>query len=176
MFPDGRRVVSCDGDFDGNPGVLKVWDIATGRCVATLEGHSDFVRCGVHCTFVMMCLRRRSMVLPSYRTGGASCLGRTTRRSRCGTWRPASAWRRCEGTRITCVARRPLYFVMMCLRCRSRALRCFRTGGASCLGRATTRSRCGTSRPANAWRRCEGTRVGCVARRPLYFCDDVSSS
>ena len=50
----------------------------------TLEGHSDAVRCGVHCTFVMMRLRRRSMVLPSYRTGGASCLGRATRRSRCG--------------------------------------------------------------------------------------------
>ena len=35
---------------------LKVWDVATGKCVATLKGHSREVRCGVHCTFVM---RRR---------------------------------------------------------------------------------------------------------------------
>ena len=60
----------------------------------TLEGHSNWVRCGVHCTFVMIWLRRRSSALPSPRTGGASCLGRTTGRSRCGTWRPANAWRR----------------------------------------------------------------------------------
>ena len=43
MFPDGRRVVSA-GDK-----TLKVWDVATGECVATLEGHSDYVRCGVRC-------------------------------------------------------------------------------------------------------------------------------
>ena len=35
MFPDGRRVVS--GSYDKT---LKVWDVATGECVATLEGHS----------------------------------------------------------------------------------------------------------------------------------------
>ena len=70
----------------------------------TLEGHSQGVRCGVHCTFVMIWLRRRSGALLSPRTGGASCLGRTTRRSRCGTWRPASAWRRWKGTRATCAA------------------------------------------------------------------------
>ena len=88
MFPDGRRVVSgsCDNDK-----TLKVWDVATGKCVATLEGHSYGVRCGVHCTFVMMWLRRRSMALPCFRMGGASCLGRTTRHSRCGTWRGVSA-------------------------------------------------------------------------------------
>ena len=40
MFPDGRRVVSASDD-----NTLKVWDIATGECVATLEGHSDWVRC-----------------------------------------------------------------------------------------------------------------------------------
>ena len=89
MFPDGRRVVSgsCDN-------TLKVWDVATGKCVATLEGHSSRVRCGVRCTFVMMCLRRRSFALPCLRTGGASCLGRPTARSRCGTRRPVGAYRR----------------------------------------------------------------------------------
>ena len=46
MFPDGRRVVSCDGDYK-TPGVIKVWDVATGKCVATLKGHSNDVRCGV---------------------------------------------------------------------------------------------------------------------------------
>jgi hypothetical protein len=62
--------------------------------VRTLKGHSHYVRCGVHCTLVMMCLRRRSRALPCFRTGGASCLGRPTTRSRSGTWRPANAWRR----------------------------------------------------------------------------------
>ena len=42
MFPDGRRVVS------GSYKELKVWDAATGECVATLEGHSKDVRRGVH--------------------------------------------------------------------------------------------------------------------------------
>ena len=94
VFPDGRRVVSGSEDE-----TLKVWDVATGKCVATLEGHSDTVRCGVHCTFGMICLRRRSGALRCFRMGGASCLGRMTRRSRCGTWRPANAWRRWKGTR-----------------------------------------------------------------------------
>ena len=82
MFPDGRRVVSgaCDE-------TLKLWDVATGECVATLRGHSNYVRCGVRCTFVMIWLRRRSIVLPYPRTGGASFLGRTTRRSRCMGYR-----------------------------------------------------------------------------------------
>ena len=69
MFPDGRRVVSASEDE-----TLKVWDVATGRCLATLEGHSNGVRCGVRCTFVMMCLRRRSIALRCLRTGGASFL------------------------------------------------------------------------------------------------------
>ena len=38
MFPDGRRVVS--GSIDNT---LKVWDVATGKCVATLRGHSKDV-------------------------------------------------------------------------------------------------------------------------------------
>jgi len=69
--------------------------------VRTLKGHSHYARCGVHCTLVMMCLRRRSMALPCFRTGGASFLvmGPTTTLpsqecSRCGTWRPVDAWRR----------------------------------------------------------------------------------
>ena len=39
MFPDGRRVVSTS--FDNT---LKVWDVATGECLATLNGHSSQVR------------------------------------------------------------------------------------------------------------------------------------
>ena len=39
MFPDGRRVVSASDDK-----TLKVWDVATGKCVATLKGHSHQVR------------------------------------------------------------------------------------------------------------------------------------
>ena len=78
MFPDGRRVVS-----GGNKGELKVWDVATGECVATLKGHSEWVRCGVYCTFLIMCLRRRSPTLRCFRTGGASSLRRATARSSC---------------------------------------------------------------------------------------------
>ena len=39
MFPDGRRVVSGSQDK-----TLKVWDVATGECLATLKGHSSYVR------------------------------------------------------------------------------------------------------------------------------------
>ena len=34
MFPDERRVVSGSND-----NTVKVWDVATGKCVATLKGH-----------------------------------------------------------------------------------------------------------------------------------------
>jgi hypothetical protein len=85
-------------------------DLSKLALVRTLEGHSKNVRCGVQCTFVMMRLRRRSFVLPCFRTGGASFLRRATTRLRCGTWRPANAWRRWKGTRVGCGARRPLYF------------------------------------------------------------------
>ena len=39
MFPDGRRVVSGSPDD-----TLKVWDVETGECVATLKGHFGPVR------------------------------------------------------------------------------------------------------------------------------------
>src|SRR5262245_55778815 len=38
MTPDGRRVVSVSADR-----TLKVWDLETGRALATLEGHADWV-------------------------------------------------------------------------------------------------------------------------------------
>ena len=73
VFPDGRRVVSGSGD-----NTLKVWDVATGKCLATLKGHSGNVRCGVRCTFVLIWLRRRSGALPFFRTGAASFLAMGT--------------------------------------------------------------------------------------------------
>ena len=98
--PNGAQTQEC-----GVCGTHKDYQKRQSRAlVRTLEGHSKDVRCGVHCTFVMTCLRRRSRALPCFRTGGSSCLGRKTARSRCGTWRPANAWRRWKGTRIGCVA------------------------------------------------------------------------
>ena len=41
IFPDGRRVVSVSSDT-----TVKVWDVATGECLATLAGHSRDVWCG----------------------------------------------------------------------------------------------------------------------------------
>ena len=40
MFPDGRRVVSASKDK-----TLKVWDVETGKCLATLQGHNPTVSC-----------------------------------------------------------------------------------------------------------------------------------
>ena len=93
--PNGAQTQEC-----GVCGTRKDYQ----KRVRTLKGHSSNVRCGVRCTFVMIWLRRRSAVLRCFRTGGASCLRRATTRSRCGTWRPVNAWRRCKGTRTTCVA------------------------------------------------------------------------
>ena len=213
MFPDGRRVVS--GSHDNT---LKVWDVATGRCVATQnsmpEGHRDSVRCGVHCTFVMMwfvvgqlccnisgraahrvwvgrqdaqsvgrrdrhmrgdaeralgCALRRPLsfvmicLRRTNRTGGASCLGHYYDAQGVGR---GDRQMRGDAGRTLCRVRCGVHctFVMICLRRRSGALRCFRTGGASCLvSYEYTRSRSGTWRPANAWRRWKGTRNPCVA-------------
>ena len=62
VFSDGRRIISGSGD-----GNLKLWGVAPVSVdlsklveLRTLEGHSNWVRCGVHCTCVMICLRRRS--------------------------------------------------------------------------------------------------------------------
>ena len=90
MFPDGRRVVS--GSLDKT---LKVWDVATGECLATIKVNFEVQRAAsAFCsTFVVICLRCRSRVLPCFRTGGASCLRRPAG-SKCGTWRPVNAWRR----------------------------------------------------------------------------------
>ena len=102
MFPDGRRIVSVSRDK-----TLKVWDIETGECVATLKGHSDWVRRAASAfsvTLVMMCPRRSSNALPCFRMGGASFLGDRAASSRSGTWQPVNAWRRWKGTRMACVA------------------------------------------------------------------------
>ena len=48
VFPDGLRLVSGSSDK-----TLKVWDVATGRCVATLKGHSGSVRCAA--STVLLC-------------------------------------------------------------------------------------------------------------------------
>ena len=78
-----------------------------------------------------------------------------------------------KGTRLRAL-RRPLYFLAMIgFAVRSMALPCFRTGASlSCDGVQQEWSRCGTWRPANAWRRWKGTTR--ALRRPLYFCDDLA--
>jgi len=41
----GKWVLSGDGDWIGTPGTLKIWDVETGECKKTLNGHTDYVRC-----------------------------------------------------------------------------------------------------------------------------------
>ena len=62
-------------------------DLSKLAFVRTLKGHSDGVRraASAFCRTFVICLHCRSLALPCFRTGGASCLRRTTRRSRCGT-------------------------------------------------------------------------------------------
>ena len=50
VFPGGRRIVS--GSWDGT---LKVWDVATGECVATLRAHSR-VRCAASAVCSVFCV------------------------------------------------------------------------------------------------------------------------
>ena len=51
VFPDGRRVVSGSAD-----NTVKVWDAATGECVATLAGHSNTVWRGVFSAVFLVCV------------------------------------------------------------------------------------------------------------------------
>ena len=51
VFPDGRRVVSGSSD-----NTVKVWDAATGGCVATLTGHSEMVWRGVFSAVFLVCV------------------------------------------------------------------------------------------------------------------------
>jgi WD40 repeat protein len=37
--PDGTKLVSASADQ-----TVRVWDVATGECVQTLQGHTDAVR------------------------------------------------------------------------------------------------------------------------------------
>ena len=76
----GRRIPAVLGECDKT---IKVWDVATGACLQTLEGHAD--GCG-------RCARRP--------TDPGCSRGVATRRSRCGTWRRARACRRWRGTRM----------------------------------------------------------------------------
>ena len=143
MFPGGRRVVSASVDR-----TLKVWDVATGKCVATLEGHSKRVKCVA--------------VFPDGRRVVSGSEDKTLK-----VWDVETG--ECVATlegHSDVVRRAASAFVVLfviCLRCRFIALPYLRTGGASCLRRATTRSRCGTWRPVDAWRRWKGTLGECVA-------------
>ena len=39
IFRDGRRIVSASSDK-----TVKIWEVTTGECIATLKGHSGEVR------------------------------------------------------------------------------------------------------------------------------------
>ena len=99
--------------------VLKVWDVATGECVATLEGHSRHVRCGVRCTFVMIWLRRRSTALPCFRTGGASCLASNDKTLKVWDVATGKCLATLEGHSDDVRCGVHCTFVMMCVRRRS---------------------------------------------------------
>ena len=106
-----------------------MWDVATGRCVATLEGHS---------------LRVKSVaVFPDGRRVVSASWDNTLKvwdveTGEClATLEGHSGYVRCS---VRCT------FVVIWLRRRSMALPCFRMGGALCLRRATGRSSCSRAR------------------------------
>ena len=113
VFPDGRRVVSGSAAVFNS--TLKVWDVATGKCVATLKEHLNQVRCAASacCTTFVICRRCRSWALRCFRTDSTSFLRRYKGISRCGMCRLVNAWRRCKGTRVPCGARRPLFVLLL---------------------------------------------------------------
>lgn len=41
---DGQLAVSASGGFWDNDNTLKIWDVATGRELRTLTGHSGWVK------------------------------------------------------------------------------------------------------------------------------------
>ena len=168
MFPDGRRVVSCDGNDilqTPKPGVVKVWDVATGKCVATLKGHSYGVQCVTVCSNGRRivstshdCTLKVWGVAPSVDLSKLAEL-RTLEGHSKDVWcvavfpdgqrvisasgdKTLKVWDvvtgECVATlralvvRASCGVR--CTFVVICLRRRSIALPCFRTGGASFLG------------------------------------------
>ena len=73
---DGSRIASGSGDK-----TVRVWDVATKKCVATLRGTRGVIAvCGLG-------------------DGSRIASGSTTRRCACGMWRQRSAWPRLRGTR-----------------------------------------------------------------------------
>ena len=68
MFPDGRRIVSASDDK-----TLKVWDVATGECVATLKG-ARALAYELAPLYVMIWLRASVYCVATFPDGGASCL------------------------------------------------------------------------------------------------------
>ena len=102
--------------------MVKVWDVVTGECVATLEGHSE----GVFCVAVFPNGRRvvsgsRDNTLKVWDVATGECVAMLEGHT---------------GIGVRCCVRFLWYSFVICFRCRSIALPCFRTGGASFLGRA----------------------------------------
>ena len=89
-LPSGRVVSGSCGAFGG----VGMWDVSTGKYLCTLRGHTDRARRRRPVEPRSIARRRRdgrrSLASPSCRTA-ASCPGRPTARSRCGTRRALSA-------------------------------------------------------------------------------------
>ena len=104
-------------------------------------------------------------------TGGAS-FGRATGRSRCGTCRPANAWRRWKGTGVMCWCP-GCTFVMIWLLAVGQGVAVFPDGRSVPTGSDDAGAQGGT-RPAECVATLEGHSSACALRRPsLYFQDDL---